>query len=453
MQLEKKNLSHFFVGNLYSDFYNQQLERSNKSLLSAIEKSVVAFYDVLQNDSATSHYFSNHLVEQHLKVALKSWLEQTLTAKHSKEAINELVNEQRKVGQVHSRIEVPMQLVTTAMLVIKQSLFASIRECEDLLSDEKSDLIIVVDTLLDASLNLINESYLEGHIESQRTAQEYRNRTSAQELAIEIERIKGSLFGWLTQFMTDLFSESITNQADINHQEFALWVRHKLDFVGTDKSIILKIKEKVDQLQIELSIFFGLKNSERKAAIKKINSLANAIGWLLTEVADENLERSTREDPLTSLIGRRFMAPILQKESQLSRKTNVPYSIMMLDVDDFKSMNDLYGHQAGDQVLSQMGHVMKSLLRVTDYAFRYGGEEFLVLMPETNLKNAVTAAEKLLNKVRDIDVYLENERRLKVTVSIGVAEFDGHPDYEHLIKVADEKLYEAKHNGKNRLAF
>lgn len=171
---------------------------------------------------------------------------------------------------------------------------------------------------------------------------------------------------------------------------------------------------------------------------------------MLGQIADQNIESAAREDALTSLIERRFLAPIMQNETQMALKTKTPYTVLMVDVDNFKSVNDIHGHQAGDAVLSTIGRILKRSLRVTDYAFRYGGEEFLILMPETSAKSAERAAEKLLEKIRTASVRLDNGRTLKMTVSIGLAQFDDHPDFEHVIKHADEKLYEAKHNGKDR---
>jgi diguanylate cyclase len=173
---------------------------------------------------------------------------------------------------------------------------------------------------------------------------------------------------------------------------------------------------------------------------------------MLGQIADKNIEDATREDALTSLIERRFMAPILQSETQLAIKTQEPYTLLMIDVDNFKSVNDIHGHQAGDAVLSSIGRHLKRSLRVTDYAFRFGGEEFMILMPETSLNNGIIAAKKILENIRQNEVKLDNGRTLKATVSIGLAQFEQDPDYQNVIKIADEKLYEAKHAGKDRYA-
>lgn len=249
--------------------------------------------------------------------------------------------------------------------------------------------------------------------------------------------------------MTDLLTNN-QRSVDIHHQEFSLWIRHKLGYVSTNDKSVSQIKQTLDKLQTELDELNLSGFAHKEQSVQKISALTNECGWLLGQIADQNIEASAREDTLTSLIERRFLAPIMQNETHMAMKTKTPYSVMMIDVDNFKSVNDIHGHQAGDSVLSTVGHILKRSLRVTDYAFRYGGEEFLILMPETPAANAVRAAEKLLDKIRNANIKLDNGRHLRVSVSIGIAQFDDHPDFEHVIKHADEKLYEAKHNGKDR---
>jgi diguanylate cyclase len=446
-------LNQFFIGHLYTQENNQLLEAYQTLIVTSVPDCVAAFYEILLTDSATKRFLNNQQVEQHLRKELGIWLNETLSPKVSEPECLALIAKQRHVGEVHARVNVPMLLVNSAMSIVKKVLFADVRLSNVLSAEIKTDLIILLNQLLDASLSLINESYLEGLVENERSAQEYRSRSTAQEIAIEIERVKGALYGWMTQFMTDLLTGSNERVVDIHHQEFSLWIRHRLNFVCADNRAVGTIKENLNQLQMELDALHDAPDEARDERIKRITGLTNECGWLLGEIADRNLENATREDPLTSLIERRFLAPIIQNEALLAQKTKTPFSVMMLDVDNFKSVNDIYGHQAGDSVLSIVGRTLKRSLRVTDYAFRYGGEEFLILMPETELSSAVRAAEKLMDKIRATEVRIDNGRLLKVTVSIGLAEYDGHPDFEHMLKHADEKLYEAKHAGKDRCAF
>lgn len=443
------SLNQFFIGQLYTHDNNALLRCYQPLIESITPLCALAFYEVLLTDPATKRFLTSELVETHLKKELQLWLNETLSEKNSEAESIAAINKQRSVGEIHARIDVPMHLVNSAMSIIKKVLFGSISANDSVAVTEKTDLIILLNQLLDASLSLINESYLEGRVENERSAQEYRSRSSAHEIAIEIERVKGALYGWMTQFMADLLTNN-QRSVDIHHQEFSLWIRHKLGYVSTNDKSVSQIKQTLDKLQTELDELNLSGFAHKEQSVQKISALTNECGWLLGQIADQNIEASAREDTLTSLIERRFLAPIMQNETHMAMKTKTPYSVMMIDVDNFKSVNDIHGHQAGDSVLSTVGHILKRSLRVTDYAFRYGGEEFLILMPETPAANAVRAAEKLLDKIRNANIKLDNGRHLRVSVSIGIAQFDDHPDFEHVIKHADEKLYEAKHNGKDR---
>ena len=448
-----QTLQQFFIGNLYTPDNNQQLEANQTFIDNNIAECTQAFYDVLLTDSATKRFLTNQMVENHLKIELQAWIKQTLSPKTSDDDIQTLVNKQRLVGEVHSRIEVPMPMVNSAMSTIKQVLFKNLRNEANLQDAHKVDLIILFNLLLDSALSLINESYINQRVSTERHAQEYRSRSSAHEMAIEIERVKGALYGWMTQFMSDLLTHSTHRKVDIHHQEFALWIRHKLGFFCSDPRVTDKIIHNLDQLQDSLNELHLSPKAPKEQTIQKISALTNECGWMLGQIADKNIEDATREDTLTSLIERRFMAPILQSETQLAIKTQEPYTLLMIDVDNFKSVNDIHGHQAGDAVLSSIGRHLKRSLRVTDYAFRFGGEEFMILMPETTLEKGVLAAQKLLDIIRQNEIKLDNGRTLKTTVSIGLAQFQQDPDYQQVIKIADEKLYEAKHAGKDRCAY
>jgi len=447
-------LKQFFIGNLYTDDNNALLSLFAPLIASTTEKCADHFYKILLSDPNSQPYISNQLVEDKLKAELQKWIYQTLTPKTTPAARLEIEQTQRHVGAVHTRVDVPMALVNCAMNMIKQVLYQALSATTEYTDSEKLRYIPLMDQLLDASLSLINESYVEGHLENERTAQEFRSRSTAHELAIEIERIKGDFYNWLTQLMGALlFEHRTTTLLNIYQQDFALWIRHKLNFVCTETHSSQQIRANIATIQTQLDLIKDSSIEQRNELLKNISDLTKESGWMLSQIADANIETSTREDPLTSLIERRFINPILQNEVHMAMQTEEPFSLMMIDIDDFKNINDLHGHQAGDEVLSTIGRVLRNSLRVTDYAFRYGGEEFLILLPETPLNNALLAAQKILKKIQNTKVTIKGGRQLQVTVSIGLSEFDGHPDYDKTIGLADEKLYEAKYKGKNGYAY
>ncbi|MEW6564029.1 MAG: diguanylate cyclase [Spirochaetota bacterium] len=162
----------------------------------------------------------------------------------------------------------------------------------------------------------------------------------------------------------------------------------------------------------------------------------------------KRLELMAVTDGLTGLYNHRFIFERLEEEIAKVARYGRPLSIIMLDIDNFKQVNDTFGHRAGDEVILSAAHAIMASLRKTDVAGRYGGEEFLVLLPETDLKAAHIVAEKIRNTVALLQFETKD---LAVTISAGVAEAEKGESFEALINRADAKLYTAKRNGKNRV--
>ncbi|HJQ19402.1 MAG TPA: diguanylate cyclase [Gemmatimonadaceae bacterium] len=159
-----------------------------------------------------------------------------------------------------------------------------------------------------------------------------------------------------------------------------------------------------------------------------------------------DLERLSVTDGLTGLTNRRALMQRLEEESLRSARTKHVFSMIMVDVDHFKSYNDSFGHPAGDEVLRRVGVVLRDATRSIDCVGRYGGEEFAVLLPETDAAGAMEVAERIRARVEGEPLPERN-----VTVSLGVAEFPTDADKpDALIRIADAALYEAKHAGRNR---
>lgn len=173
-------------------------------------------------------------------------------------------------------------------------------------------------------------------------------------------------------------------------------------------------------------------------------SIGNQIG-IAVENAKlyEEMKAVSLHDPLTGLGNRRLIDMHLDKSLDSARRYKKPFSLLMLDIDYFKKYNDTHGHQAGDRLLAELAHLFLEEVRNADWVFRYGGEEFLILLPDTGVEGAVEAAGKIRKAV---------EARTGVTISIGVAAFvDPEEQKEAMIGRADAALYRAKQNGRNRV--
>lgn len=156
-------------------------------------------------------------------------------------------------------------------------------------------------------------------------------------------------------------------------------------------------------------------------------------------------------DSLTYLANRRQIVNHLQKEVHRAERYNTSLSISMMDIDHFKKINDTYGHAVGDQVLFQLANMLHEGIRDSDMVGRYGGEEFLIVLPNTKLKKAAELAARLCTSVREAEIDVGN--KIHLTVSIGVAEYrHSTENWQKFLNRADKALYAAKNAGRDRWA-
>ncbi|MHB1245644.1 MAG: putative bifunctional diguanylate cyclase/phosphodiesterase [Sulfuriferula sp.] len=164
-----------------------------------------------------------------------------------------------------------------------------------------------------------------------------------------------------------------------------------------------------------------------------------------------SLEEMASIDPLTALLNRRAFQEVINREYANSRRTTKAFSFILFDLDRFKMLNDNYGHDIGDKFLLAVSEVAKQTLRTSDWLCRWGGEEFLALLPDTDEHGAFKIAERLRNKIEKLSIQF-NAQKIKATASMGIASYPRDGDTpEFLIKAADAALYEAKKTGRNRV--
>ncbi len=168
--------------------------------------------------------------------------------------------------------------------------------------------------------------------------------------------------------------------------------------------------------------------------------------------ASRQFARYAMLDSLTGLPNRRWLDEVLERQFQRCRQDGLPLSVIMLDVDNFKEFNDSHGHLAGDRALAFLAASLRRHLRPTDLAARFGGEEFLVMMPEVTLGEALLVAERLRRDIESRTVEIDDEgARATMTISLGVAQALEAPSARALVEEADNRLYEAKKAGRNRV--
>lgn len=165
-------------------------------------------------------------------------------------------------------------------------------------------------------------------------------------------------------------------------------------------------------------------------------------------IAYKKLDQISRTDPLTRLSNRRDFMERFQGEIHRFQRNKRAFSIVLGDIDDFKAVNDRYGHNCGDLVLAQIAEILRESVRKQDVVARWGGEEFILLLPESPMDGGAIVADSVRRRIHS-HTYVYDDISLKITMTFGVSEFKGGMDADSCVKKADLALYQGKQKGKN----
>ena len=239
--------------------------------------------------------------------------------------------------------------------------------------------------------------------------------------------------------------DELLSQVSYEVEETAKFFDLKID----EPRNVTEILQIANQELSQLNLNYEQMNRELTEARDKLEKLT-------IELSEKNalLEELANRDGLTKIFNHRYFQEYLDTEMSRATRYKTTLSLILIDIDHFKSFNDTYGHQVGDFVLKEVCNVSSELVRNSDLLARYGGEEFVIVLPETTIDNAKTVAEKLRKAIEDKRFFNEETKEdYKVTISLGIACFE--PDKKvlkknHLIEYADKALYVAKKNGRNR---
>ncbi|MCB5261831.1 MAG: sensor domain-containing diguanylate cyclase [Candidatus Cloacimonetes bacterium] len=198
-----------------------------------------------------------------------------------------------------------------------------------------------------------------------------------------------------------------------------------------------------------LGLFVNI-DPQKKAEenLEKLNSQLSRTNLELQE-AMKKLQAMARKDPLTSLYNRRVLEEAIETEIRRSSRSKKGLGVAMCDIDNFKIVNDTYGHDCGDIVLVQLAKVLRSNIRISDIVGRWGGEEFLLVLPETTVKGAMGVIERIRKAVSEMRINC-SEKEINLTISLGMSYQSENPQRESIVAEADKALYRAKKDGKNR---
>jgi diguanylate cyclase (GGDEF)-like protein len=197
----------------------------------------------------------------------------------------------------------------------------------------------------------------------------------------------------------------------------------------------------------------GKTGSYQEEELTRLELFRQGFGLALNNaLAHDRLQRLAALDPLTGVYNRRFGLGRLHEEFERSIRSTIPLGLLMLDIDHFKSVNDTYGHQAGDRILKSIAAIIKSILREGDILVRYGGEEFLAILPAAASEDLELIGERIRRSVEESS-HPYDSQTIRGTISIGGAAFPNQNVEKEsaLLQLADDSLYKAKETGRNRV--
>ncbi|MCX8998994.1 GGDEF domain-containing protein [Rhizobiaceae bacterium BDR2-2] len=412
------------------------------------------FYQTLLADPRASVFVTHEAVDTRLHASFQRWITSLLT-RLSIEDVPALIADQQQIGIIHARLNIPIELVLRASRRMKEVVLEAILSHPGRYKARLEAAILAMG-LTDVAMEIMSAQYADSHDSVTRTDEAYRNYAATMNMSLERECQRTALSDWSNRLLQDvMIGGSDIPLSRIGHSPFGLWIRHKAPaiFIGPrELETIRASMDTIDErhlLELEAAIA-----REDMPAVRRLTRLAigevEQVRHLLDTLFDHLVRMESGSDALTHLLNRRFLPTILGREIGLARSKGIVFSLLLLDIDHFKTINDQYGHETGDRTLQQIAQTLSRLTGSGDFLFRYGGEEFLIVCAECDAARAHIVAERIRREIENRPIELPDQTRIRVTLSVGLSTYDGHPDYHRLIQHADQALYHAKATGRNR---
>lgn len=412
-----------------------------------------AFYEAMLAHPQAQVFLDARVVHERLHASMQRWLTELFLPRPASE-LPAVVAHQRHVGEVHARIQLPMHLVARGARFLKGRLLATLVQ-EGSSAEQAEHALIYIGALFDLALELMAESYVRDTQRVARSEEAFRLHALTQNLQVERERQRFLLADWGQEV---LFALHRGGQPlvlpTLRSSEFGLWFMHKGSNVfdgAPEVELVHQGMQRLDEAVLPQLAATTPDDPRRPTLLLQLQGELDNLQYLVQMLFERHVELESGRDALTRLLNRRFLAPILAREIHLAQQRHIPFALLMLDIDHFKHVNDQHGHDAGDLVLQQTASLLLNEVRSSDFVFRYGGEEFLVVLVDVTPEQAQQQADKLRRRIAEHRFDLPNGVTLNLTASLGVAAWNGHPDYQYLIQQADAALYEAKRSGRNRV--
>lgn len=410
---------------------------------------VSEFYTHMMKEQHALEFLSVGIVHSKLQQTLNQWILDSFEVP-LKNTFEQMVQKHKTVGNVHARVGIPSWLIMRGIREIYKKIFQLVAQ-----SDYPNAFQIMAYSVqvLSFSSEIMCRSY-EANLELKNDMKHtYRLFSAMQDVSTQKDKQRGSLLDWENELMFKVFSQNpVFNHCALSKSEFGLWFVHKAAYAFSSSDqveVIIQSIHQVDDLNKTI-----IDTKDKDTALKVIQDIRQKnreILHLIDQLFQVSEYIGSGNDSLTQLLNRRYLNTIIGREINFSRKNQTVLTLLAIDADHFKKINDQYGHSTGDLALQFLAEVLLDHARGSDYAFRVGGEEFLLLQVDHSLKDAHETAEQIRKRIESTTIHANDGQSFNFTVSIGVVKYDGHPDYQRFLDAADGALYQAKHKGRNNV--
>lgn len=411
------------------------------------------FYETLLKDPAISRHLSYELVEERLSSSLSKWVKAILTEDESQ--FENLAQLQYHVGGVHARIGIPVEFVQRGARQLKYGIFAYVAQ-HDIPYPLSLQVMHYAAMAIDIAIEMMSHAYAMSHYRATRNEEAYRMHVLMNNAWQEQGKQQSALSSWENSVIYNLVSGvSQTEQLlNISESNFGLWFRHKcVRQFGENPQIqqMRQLMAKIDATMAGIDLTTAIPVEKLQELLRVIHANCQKINTYMEMLFNDVSHMQDGKDALTNLLNKRYLPIILKHEVSLAMENRLPLSVAIIDVDFFKKVNDEWGHSVGDRALTHIANLLSDNIRASDYLFRYGGEEFLIVLVEAGQSETYTLLERIRRIVNNTPFETVSGKTITLTVSIGYTLHSGHPDYNLLLNKADTALYEAKRGGRNRI--
>lgn len=409
------------------------------------------FYRHMLADPLAAPFLDHAVVDARLHASMVRWLRGLFAPDV---AAAEVLAVQRRTGEVHARIGVPMDLVHAGARVLKRALVSELARGA-LPRDTLALAVQYVYERMGVALEVMAGASASSADRHARTDEAYRLFFLSQDLKAERERQKSHLLEWAHEILMAGYWPVADSVPEQSPGAFGVWLHHKASILFDGAPELARIHACMAEIEERLQPALVASRGDPargRDAVARFQQAIGEIKALLASMFDRSIAGDDGRDGVTRLLNRRYFPTVAKREIAYAQRQHGSFGIVLAEIDRFDELRNVLGHEAADTVLSAVADTLQDRVRAGDFVFRVGEAQFLLLLVEVNASQLPPLAEGLRQQVEAMQVRIPGLPGTGVTVCVGAAAFDGHPDYQRLLDRADAALQSARAGGVNRLA-